>query len=72
MNQDDVILLGELMNDIDVDDPEWVSYNKYKDLVQKVKLVAQQAKASKEYQGLMDKLNTELSELGKDDENAKN
>ena len=67
MNQDDVILLGQLMNDIDeVDDPEWVSYNKYKELVQKVKLVSEQAKASKEYQELMDKLNTELSELGKE------
>ena len=71
MNQDDVILLGQLMNDIDeVDDPEWVSYNKYKDLVQKVKLVSEQAKASKEYQQLMDKLNNELSELGKDDKDA--
>ena len=72
MNQDDIILLGELMNDIDeVDDPEWVSYNKYKDLVSKAKIVAHQAKASKDYQELMDKLNNDLSEIGKDDKDAK-
>lgn len=68
MNQDDVILLGQLMNEIDeVDDPEWISYNKYKDLVQKAKIVSEQAKASKEYQELMDKLNNQLSDIGKDE-----
>ena len=67
MNQDDVILLGELMEVVDeVDNPNWVSYDKYKNLVQKVRLVAQQAKASKDYQELMDKLNNELSEIGKE------
>ena len=71
MNQDDVILLGELFNDIDeVDDPKWISYNKYKNLVKKAKLIAQQAKASKDYQNLMDVLNTQLSEIGKDDKDA--
>ena len=72
MNQDDVILLGQLLNDIDeVDDPKWVSYNKYKNLVQKAQLIAQQAKASKDYQDLMDVLNTQLSEIGKDDTDGK-
>ena len=64
MNQDDVILLGEFLNDID--DSKWISHNRYKNLVQKVKLIAQQAKASKDYQELMDKLNNELSEIGKE------
>ena len=69
MNQDDVILLGELISENDVvDDLSWVSYYKYRDLVQKVKLIAEQAKASKDYQELMDKLNTELSEIGKEEE----
>ena len=69
MNQDDVILLGDLLREF-TEDSE--IYKKYKDLIKKCLIVSQQAKASKEYQGLMDKLNTELSELGKDDENAKN
>lgn len=69
MNQDDVILLGEIIDRL-VEDFDLT--NEEKELVKKVKIVSQQAKASKEYQGLMDKLNTELSELGKDDENAKN
>lgn len=70
MNQDDIILLGEFLEDIDFE-PEWVSYNKYKNLVEKAKIVSQQAKASKEYQELMDKLNTDLSDIGKDEENGK-
>ena len=63
MNQDDVILLGQLFNDL----LESYSFdNKYNDLIKKVKLIAEQAKASKDYQELMDKLNTELSEIGKE------
>lgn len=63
MNQDDVILLGQLFNDL----LESYSFdNKYNDLIKKVKLIAEQAKASKDYQELMDKLNNELSEIGKD------
>ena len=69
MNQDDVILLGDLLREFTEDS---AIYKKYKDLIKKCLIVSQQAKASKEYQGLMDKLNTELSELGKDDDNAKN
>ena len=69
MNQDDVILLGELLNELGT---SWEEHSKYGELIKKCLIVSQQAKASKEYQGLMDKLNTELSELGKDDENAKN
>ena len=67
MNQDDVILLGELINDLL---ESYTFDNKYNDLVKKVKLVAQQAKASKDYQNLMDVLNTQLSEIGKDDKDA--
>lgn len=67
MNQDDVILLGELINDLL---ESYTFDNKYSDLVKKVKLVAQQAKASKDYQNLMDVLNTQLSEIGKDDKDA--
>lgn len=68
MNQDDVILLGELVNDL----LESYSFdNRYDDLIKKVKLIAQQAKASKDYQDLMDVLNTQLSEIGKDDTNGK-
>lgn len=69
MNQDDVILLGDLLREFTEDS---AIYKKYKDLIKKCLIVSEQAKASKEYQGLMDKLNTELSELGKDDKNAKN
>ena len=68
MNQDDVILLGELFNDLL---ESYTFDNKYNDLVKKVKLIAQQAKASKDYQDLMDVLNTQLSEIGKDDTNDK-
>ena len=50
MNQDDVILLGELFNDLL---ESYTFDNKYNDLVKKVKLVAQQAKASKDYQELI-------------------
>lgn len=67
MNQDDVILLGELFNDLL---ESYTFDNKYNDLVKKVKLIAQQAKASKDYQNLMDVLNTQLSEIGKDDKDA--
>ena len=63
MNQDDVILLGQLFNELL---ESYTFDNKYNDLVKKVKLIAEQAKASKDYQELMDKLNNELSELGKD------
>lgn len=63
MNQDDVILLGELFKNYleDANIPD-----KFEDLIQKVKLIAEQAKASKDYQELMDKLNNELSEIGKE------
>ena len=63
MNQDDVILLGELFNDLL---ESYTFDNKYNDLVKKVKLIAEQAKASKDYQDLMDVLNTQLSEIGKE------
>ena len=63
MNQDDVILLGELFNELL---ESYTFDNKYNDLVKKVKLIAEQAKASKDYQELMDKLNNELSEIGKE------
>ena len=68
MNQDDVILLGELFNELL---ESYTFDNKYNDLVKKVKLIAQQAKASKDYQLLMDALNDQLSEIGKDDKDAK-
>lgn len=67
MNQDDVILLGELFNDLL---ESYTFDSKYNDLVKKVKLISQQAKASKDYQNLMDVLNTQLSEIGKDDKDA--
>ena len=71
MNQDDVILLGNLFEDYfrDMSEDD-LMYNTYSNLIKKVELVSQQAKASKEYQQLMDKLNNELSELGKDDKDA--
>lgn len=68
MNQDDIILLGELLNEFTDDS---AIYKKYKDLINKAKIVAHQAKASKDYQELMDKLNNDLSEIGKDDKDAK-
>ena len=67
MNQDDVILLGELLNELS---ESWEEHSKYGELIKKCKIVSEQAKASKEYQLLMDKLNNELSELGKDDKDA--
>lgn len=63
MNQDDVILLGDFLNELS---DTWEKDEKYGNLIKKAKLVSEQAKASKDYQELMDKLNTELSELGKD------
>ena len=69
MNQEDVILLGELLNEFTEDS---AIGKKYKDLIKKAKLVSQQAKASKEYQELMDKLNNQLSDIGKDEEDGKN
>lgn len=68
MNQDDIILLGELLDEFTNDS---AIYKKYKDLITKGKIVAHQAKASKDYQELMDKLNNDLSEIGKDDKDAK-
>ena len=64
MNQTDIILLGEFLNDLS---DSWLSDKKYGDLIKKAKIVSEQAKASKEYQELMDKLNDELSDIGKDD-----
>ena len=68
MNQDDIILLGELLDEF-TEDSE--IYRKFEDLIKKAKIVSQQAKASKEYQELMDNLNNQLSDIGKDDENGK-
>lgn len=68
MNQDDIILLGELLDEFTDDS---AIYKKYKDLINKAKIVSMQAKASKDYQELMDKLNNDLSEIGKDDKDAK-
>lgn len=65
MNQDDIILLGELLDrvvdPVDLDEKE-------RQLVKKTQIVSSQAKASKEYQELMDDLNNQLSDIGKDDE----
>lgn len=69
MNQDDIILLGELLNEF-TDASE--IYHKYSKLIEKARIVSQQAKASKEYQELMDKLNNDLSDIGKDDKDGKN
>jgi hypothetical protein len=68
MNQDDIILLGKLLDEFTDDS---TIYKKYEDLIKKCKIVSQQAKASKEYQELMDNLNNQLSDIGKDDENGK-
>lgn len=67
MNQDDIILLGELLDEFTDDS---TIYKKYENLIKKAKIVSQQAKASKEYQELMDKLNNDLSDIGKDDKNG--
>ena len=69
MNQDDIILLGELLDTLD---ETYLKDVKFGDLVRKAKIVSQQAKASKEYQELMDKLNNDLSDIGKDDKDGKN
>lgn len=68
MNQDDIILLGELLNEFSEDSN---IYKKYENLIKKAKIVSSQAKASKEYQELMDKLNDDLSGIGKDEKNGK-
>lgn len=67
MNQEDIILLGELLYGLDLDNDE-----KYGQLVKKAIIVSKQAKASKDYQEEMDALNNELSSLGKDGEDGKN
>ena len=67
MNQDDIILLGELLYELD-----FVIDEKYGQLVKKAIIVSKQAKASKDYQEEMDALNNELSSLGKDGEDGKN
>ena len=67
MNQDDIILLGQLLDELDD-----ATARHYQELVKKAKIVSKQAKASKEYQELMDKLNTELSDIGKDEKDGKN
>ena len=69
MNQDDIILLGEILDRL-VEDFELTEDEQ--NLVKKAKIVSQQAKASKEYQELMDKLNNDLSDIGKDDKDGKN
>lgn len=68
MNQDDIILLGEILEEFGDNLP---LNDAGKDLIKKAKIVAHQAKASKDYQELMDKLNNDLSEIGKDDKDAK-
>ena len=68
MNQDDIILLGELLDTLD---ETYLKSVKFGDLVRKAKIVSEQAKASKEYQELMDKLNNDLSDIGKDDKDGK-
>ncbi len=70
MNQDDIILLGDFLEELS--DTWDYSEEKYGDLVKKAKIVSKQAKASKEYQELMDKLNNELSDIGKDEKDGKN
>ena len=67
MNQDDIILLGELLDTLG---DEYLKDVKFGDLIKKAKIVSEQAKASKEYQKLMDKLNSKLSGIGKDDNNG--
>ena len=68
MNQDDIILLGELLDTLD---ETYLKDVKFGDLVRKAKIVSEQAKASQEYQELMDKLNNDLSDIGKDDKDGK-
>ena len=64
MNQDDIILLGELLETLDDD---YINNKSFSDLIKKAKIVSKQAKASKEYQELMDDLNNQLSDIGKED-----
>lgn len=68
MNQVDIILLGELLDTLD---DSYLKDEKFGDLIKKAKIVSQQAKASKEYQELMDDLNNQLTDIGKDEENGK-
>ena len=68
LNQADIILLGELLDTLD---DSYLKDEKFGELIKKAKIVSQQAKASKEYQELMDKLNNDLSDIGKDEENGK-
>ena len=68
LNQADIILLGELLDTLD---DSYLKDEKFGDLIKKAKIVSQQAKASKEYQELMDDLNNQLSDIGKDEENGK-
>ena len=68
MNQDDIILLGELLKELAIEPKD----EKYGDLIKKAILVSEQARISKEYQDNMDKLNNELSSIGKDGEDGKN
>ena len=70
MNQDDIILLGDFLEELS--DTWDYSEEKYGDLVKKALIVSKQAKASKEYQELMDKLNNDLSDIGKDEKDGKN
>lgn len=64
MNQNDIILLGELLETLD----DSYSNNKsFSDLIKKAKIVSEQARASKEYQELIDDLNNQLSDIGKED-----
>ena len=65
MNQDDIILLGELLDTLG---DEYLTDDKFGNLIMKAKVVSRQAKASKEYQELMDILNNQLSDIGKDEE----
>lgn len=69
MNQEDIILLGEFLNELS---DTWQKDEKYGILIKKAILISKQAKASKDYQEEMDKLNNELSSLGKDGEDGKN
>lgn len=64
MNQDDIILLGELLETLD---DNYSNNKSFSDLIKKAKIVSKQAKASKEYQELMDDLNNQLSDIGKED-----
>lgn len=64
MNQDDIILLGKFLNELS---DSWETDKTYGDLIKKAKIVSEQARASKEYQELMDDLNNQLSDIGKED-----